>query len=99
MEKIVCNTPTLNKQPTRIDRWKYDLIRGALLELVPDVGDGVLFKELAAMIRDHLGEAKLNNLGSVNWYTTTVKLHMETTGEIIRVPKSKPQCLLRNTKN
>ena len=94
MEKIVCYTPTPGKQPTRIDEWKYELIREAIYAVVPTTGEGVPFKDLAALIRTNLGDEKLIGFGSVSWYTTTVKLHMETTGELLRVPKLKPQRLL-----
>lgn len=98
MSKVICYTPTPDKQPTRIDEWKYDLIHEAIYAVVPTTGEGVLFKDLADLIRSYFGEEKLVGFGSVSWYTATVKLHMETTGELIRVPKSKPQRLLRSTK-
>jgi len=40
-KKITCQTPSPGKQPIRIDQWKYDLVRSALLKLVPKKGDGV----------------------------------------------------------
>lgn len=94
MNKFECHTPTPGKQPTRIDQWKYDLIHAAICELVPSSGEGLLFKDLAGLIRTHLEAEQLATLGSVSWYATTVKLHMETTGELLRVPNVKPQRLL-----
>jgi hypothetical protein len=32
--KITCRTPTPGKQPTNIDRWKFDLVRSAILRVV-----------------------------------------------------------------
>ena len=99
MSKVICYTPTPGKQPNRIDKWKYDLIRAAIYDVVPSSGEGVLFKDLAALIRVNLGEEKLIGFGSVSWYTATVKLHMETTDELIRIPKAKPQRLLLKLNN
>ena len=32
--KIVCQTPTPGKKPTRIAKWKYDLVRSTILKVV-----------------------------------------------------------------
>ncbi len=37
-DKVVCETPTPGKQPTRIDRWKYDAVRRAILKVTPRRG-------------------------------------------------------------
>ena len=93
-EKVVVETPTPGKQPTRIDRWKYDLVRDAILSVVPAGDNGIEFSELAQLVESHLSREDLERLGSVSWYTTTVKLDMEVKGEIERVPGSKPQRLI-----
>ena len=92
-EKVLCETPTPGKQPTRIDRWKYDLVHSAILASVPRNDEGVKFRELPGLVEEHLDPAELENLGSVSWYTTSVKLDMEVKGELERVPGSKPQRL------
>lgn len=93
--KITCYTPTPGKQPTRIDRWKYDLIRKAILDSIPEGDIEVPFNNLAAMIAKRLSSEETARLGSVSWYTTTVKLDMEVKGEIERIPGSDPQRLRR----
>lgn len=40
-------------------------------------------------------EFQLEELGSVGWYTTTVKLDLEARGEIARVESARPQRLVR----
>lgn len=95
-EKVVCETPTPGKKPTRIDRWKYDLIREAILDIVPAGGDGFLFKELPQAVRERLIPDDLDRLGSVTWYTTSVKLDMEVKGELKRVKRASPQRLLKS---
>ena len=92
-DKILCETPTPGKKPTRIDRWKYDLIRTAILAVVPSDKLGVEFRDLHNLVEQHTAPGELDKLGSLSWYTTTVKLDMEVKGEIERVPGSKPQRL------
>ncbi len=92
-DKVVCQTPTPGKQPTRIDRWKCDLVHSAILAFIPANDQGVEFRELPGMVQEHLNPADLEKLGSVSWYTTTVKLDMEVKGELERMPGSNPQRL------
>ncbi len=92
-EKILVETPTPGKQPTRITRWKYDLIRAAILAVVPTDEHGVEFSALPQLVEAQVSAQDLQRLGSVSWYTTTVKLDLEVKGEIERIPGSKPQRL------
>jgi hypothetical protein len=94
-DKIACHTPTPGKKATRIDVWKYDCVRAAILAVVSAHGGGVAFKDLAGLVSAQLSAAHRADLGSVSWYAVTVKLHMETLGELVRVEGAKPQRLLR----
>jgi hypothetical protein len=94
-EKILCQTPTPGKKGTRIPKWKYALIREAILQVVPANEQGVAFKDLAGLVEKRLSPEKLERLGSLLWHTTTVKLDLEARGEIERIPGSKPQRLRR----
>ena len=93
--RVVCETPTPGKQPTRILKWKYDLTREAVLNVVSRSEDGVEFRGLRDLVAAVLSKEQLSKLGSVSWYTHTVKLDMEVKGEIERVPGSVPQRLRR----
>lgn len=93
--KAVCKTPTPGKQTTRIDRWKYDTVRAAILQVLPKNKQGVEFRELPKLVKGALSAADRKRLGSVPWYTTTVKLDLEVRGEIERVPGASPQRLRR----
>lgn len=77
-------------------RWKYDLVRGAILKSIPNKGDGVLFKDLPGQVKQAIATQDLKKLGSVFWYTTVVKLNLEVDGEIKRVEGLSPQRLLRS---
>lgn len=39
-DKGLCRIPTPGKKPVRIDKWKYELVRSAILESLPKRGDG-----------------------------------------------------------
>jgi len=97
-KKILCKTPTPNKKPVKIDRWKYDAIRTAILNIVPkeDEGkEGTPFKELAKCVEEQLTAEEKENLGSVNWYTTCVKLDMELKSELKRKKQDNIQILYK----
>jgi hypothetical protein len=94
-DKVICRTPTVGKEPTRIDGWKFDTVRRGILAALPEAGDGLAFKELSARVRAHLDPGTLARLGSVSWYTTTVKLELEVRGEVVRTDVRGPQRLRR----
>jgi hypothetical protein len=94
-EKIECRTPTPNKKPTRIAKTKFDLVRRAILRVIPKKGNGVAFSDLFALVEDELTPNERKAVGSIPWYVTTVKLEMEVRGELERVPNVTPQRLRR----
>jgi hypothetical protein len=90
---VLCRTPTPGKQPTRIDRWKFDTVRQAVLKVLAGQPDGVLFGDLSKLVAAELDAPARKRLGSINWYTTVVKLELEVRGEIARVEDVSPQRL------
>ena len=94
-ERIKTLNPDPEKSGTRISRAKYEAVRRAILKVVPAAGDGLPFKELPSRVRNELPKRDLATLGSVSWYTTTVKLDLEARGELKRVPGARPQRLLK----
>ncbi|MCB2156099.1 hypothetical protein KQI84_14580 [bacterium] len=94
-DRVVCETPTPGKKPVRIDRWKYDAIRKAILKSIPRHSEGVAWKELPVLVEANLSEDEKDRLGHVGWYTITVKLDLEVKGEIKRLEGVKPQKLVR----
>ncbi|MEE8154425.1 MAG: hypothetical protein V3T53_05640 [Phycisphaerales bacterium] len=71
------------------------MLRKAILKIVPQRGDGVEFGKLAPLVKKELATTQLAELGSVSWFTTTVKLDLEVRGEICRIDGVTPQRLLR----
>lgn len=97
-DKVLCRTPTPNKKPTRVARAKFELVRKAILRLLPKKGEGMVFTELVDKVEAELTPREIEFLGSVSWYTTAVKLELEVRGEIERVKGSQPQrlrCFIR----
>lgn len=92
-EKVFCKTPS-EGTPKTIDKWKYDAVRRAILNILKSQPEGVFFSELAGMVGQNLSEYEKQNLGNVAWYTTTVKLDLEVKGEIRRLEKVTPQKLV-----
>jgi hypothetical protein len=92
--KTECRTPAPGRDGiTRIPTWKYDCVRAAILESIQSAGpDGVAFSDLSEVVRARLSPSQLEDLGSLGWHVTTVKLNMEVVGEIVRGPGS-PQRL------
>ena len=72
-EKVQLQHPDPDKTAPRISTYKYKMVKGALLTVVPKNDEGVPFKGLSAMVEWQLSSEELNQLGSVGWYTTTVK--------------------------
>ena len=94
-QRVQTRHPEPTKSMPAIDRWKYEAVRRAILAAVPKKGEGLPFKQLPGKVRELLPADALANLGSVSWYTTTVKLDLEARGELERVPGSRPQRLLQ----
>ena len=75
------------KRGVSMSRAKYGLIRETILELIRDYGE-ISLTELLMRCEQML----VNKLeGSISWYTTWVKLDLESRGEIERVPNASPQ--------
>ncbi len=95
-DKILCRTPSPGKQSIRIDQWKYDLMRAAILKVIPKTKEGILFSRLASLVKKQLSPTEQKRLGSLSWYSTVVKLDMEVRGEIERIEGATPQRLRRS---
>lgn len=92
-EKVLCKTPTPGRAPTRIPKWKYDAVRAAILNVL-ESEEEVYFADLPEKTGALLDATMRSELGSLAWHVTTVKLHMETQGEIRRAPGKGRQRIL-----
>ncbi|HYN89576.1 MAG TPA: hypothetical protein VER55_13660 [Ardenticatenaceae bacterium] len=94
-EKTQLRHPDSQKEAPRISTEKYEAVRAAILEAVPHDEEGIPFKDLDTRVASLLPQDALEALGSVGWYTTSVKLDLEARGLIERVPGARPQRLRR----
>ena len=92
---VICRTPTPGKSAKRIAKPRFDLVRRAVLRVIPKRGDGIAFADLAGLVAARLTPAERRTLGSILWYVTTVKLELEVRGELERVAGDGPQHLRR----
>jgi len=96
VERIRTKHPE-GKQGVNIEKSKYDAMRRALLRVIPRRAAGVPFRDVYALVEDHLDRNVFPPGVSVGWYVVTVKLDLEARGEIARVEGAKPQRLRRTT--
>ena len=52
-QKVVCQTPTPEKQPTRIAKWKYDIIASTIIRILSENSE-VYFKDLPKLVENKL---------------------------------------------
>ena len=95
-DRVMTLHPT-GKKGVRIERTKYENMRHALLKVIPDRGDGVPFRELAARVEAHLDATVFSPEVSRSWYVTTVKQDLEARGLVEQVRRMKPQHLRRTS--
>lgn len=95
MDRVEARHPDPEKKGVRILKWKYDAVREAILKVVPKEEPGLPFKELSIRVEEALAPDSRSELGSIGWYTTTVKLDLEARGFIARIVGSRPQRLIR----
>lgn len=92
-DRVTCNTPnpTRKKGFTRIPRWKYDALRRAIHKVMISAGArGATLDEMIEGVPRFLSEDERDELGSVPWHVTTVKLDLEVRGEVARIDGATP---------
>ncbi|MEJ6392869.1 hypothetical protein V8J82_06370 [Gymnodinialimonas sp. 2305UL16-5] len=91
-DRVACRTPAEGRDgTTNIPVWKFDLLRGAILDVLRRAGkDGVLNKDLRDAVAAELSNDDLTRLGKLGWHVVTVKLELEVRGEITRMPVKGP---------
>ena len=94
-EKIYCENPAPGKKGTNIPRWKYDLLRQAVLAALGEAGtEGIGLSELKEAVGTRLSDEDKERLGSLSWHLMSVKLHMEVIGEVKRISAKGRQRLI-----
>lgn len=102
-EMIVAKHPDPEKQPTKMRKDRYDLVKAALLDVIPPKGDVLIaLKDLNAAVKKSLkkttGTDELPDGGSIGWNVMAVKLDLEARGLIQREQHNGTQHLFRTKK-
>ncbi len=92
IEKVALRTPNDGgKSITNIPKWKFDVVRAAILEQLAE--GPCKMKDLTEAIRPRIDPAALEKLGKLGWHMMGVKLELEMRGEIRRQDGVKPQTM------
>lgn len=78
----------------RVDRAKYEAMRGALLKVLPDNAPGLSVAEAKAALLPLLPDALFPGGDKAGWWLKAAQLDLEAKGAIVREP-SKPLRLHR----
>jgi hypothetical protein len=82
-EKIVeCRTP--KGRTLRVERWYYDAVRDALLEILPEPGVCVEMFELQKRVAETLDVVTRENIESLCWLVAWVRLDLANEGILTR---------------
>jgi hypothetical protein len=92
-ERVLCRNPDPTKSGTRIPRWKYELIRDAIVSALSTRPKGFPFRDLPTQVQKRLTHDDARAVGSISWHTTVVKLDLEARGTIERIREARPQLL------
>jgi len=94
-KRIQLRHPDRAKAGARIELWKYESVKRANLHIVPREAPGIPFAGLAAGVSRESTRAERLKVGSIGWYTISVKLHLEARGFLRRLPGVVPPRLIR----
>ena len=88
--RVTCRTPNPGRSgTTAIPTWKFETVRDVIHAVL--TRGAIRFSELTEAVRTQIKKADLEQLGSLGWHVTTVKLELEVRGEIERVACPGPQ--------
>lgn len=94
-EQKVLTLHPAGKRGVNIAHNKYDVMRKALLRVIPRSRNGVQFAALTDLVQEHLDPLVYTSDVSVTWYLVAVKQDLEARGLIEQLPNVRPQRLRR----
>ena len=93
-KRIQLRRPHRARAGARIELWKYEAVKRAILHVVPRKAPGLPVAGLAAGVSRELTRSERLKMGSIGWYTVSVKLDLEACGFLGRVPGVAPRRLI-----
>ena len=97
-EMVICQAADRKGEPVMLEKWRYDLLRQAILNVVPADDIGLMYKQLTPAVRANLSREERKRIGNLHHDTTLVKLDLEYHGELERIDGMRPQYLRRVVK-
>jgi hypothetical protein len=97
-EMVICQAVDRKGEPVMIEKWRYDLLKQAILNVVPADDIGLMYKQLTPAVRANLSREDRKRIGQLHHDTTLVKLDLEYHGELERIEGMRPQYLRRVAK-
>jgi hypothetical protein len=94
-EMIVCRSAARRVEPVLLEKWRYDLLRQAILNVVPADDIGLMYKQLTPAVRANLSPADRARIGPLHHDATLVKFDLEFGGELEQIAGMRPQYLRR----
>jgi len=95
---VICQAVGRKGEPVMLEKWRYDLLRQAILNVVPADDIGLMYKQLTPAVRANLSREDRKRIGQLHHDTTLVKLDLEYHGELERIVGMRPQYLRRVVK-
>lgn len=95
---VICQAVDRKGEPVMLEKWRYDLLRQAILNVVPADDIGLMYKQLTPAVRANLSREDRKRMGNLHHDTTLVKLDLEYYGELERIEGMRPQYLRRVVK-
>ena len=77
------NTPG---RTSRVNQKKYEIIKKAMLEILPTRSPGFTHKEICAAVDPYLDQQHFPSGATSAWWAKTVQLDLEAKGILIREP-------------
>ena len=98
-EMVQCQSKDRAGQPNSMEKWRYDLLHEAIMNVVPADDIGIMFKQLVPAVRANLSKENRRRITTLHHDVTTVKLDMEFRGELERIAGVRPQYLRQVSKS
>ena len=92
---VQCQAKGSVREPVSMEKWRYDLLRQAILNVVPADDIGIMYKQLVPAVRANLSKEDRQRIGSLHHDVTAVKIDLEFRGEVERIVGVRPQYLRR----
>jgi len=85
-EKIECHSPNKADYSVKVHKWKFDIVRERILEVVGSAkpAEGIGWEAIVKQTSSKFTEEEAKRMGKVKWFVKTVMLELEYRKELER---------------